>query len=112
MKNRPVVIGIGSIQQKETFDNLDEALVLMDKAVKNAIHDSTNNKITNYIDEILVPKGYWKYRDPGKWVAKKNNIESAETSVTKIGILQQNLLNSSCARIVNSEINASLIMGW
>tara|TARA_B100000482_G_C12599995_1_gene294798 strand:- start:301 stop:1749 length:1449 start_codon:yes stop_codon:yes gene_type:complete len=111
MKNRPVAIGIGSIQQKETFDNLDEALVLMDKAVKNAIHDSTNNKITNYIDEILVPKGYWKYRDPGKWVAKKNNIESAETSVTKIGILQQNLINSSCARIVNGEIDASLIMG-
>ena len=35
MKNRPVAIGIGSIQQKETFDNLDEALVLMDKAVND-----------------------------------------------------------------------------
>ena len=111
MKNRPVVIGIGSIQQKETFDKLDEALVLMDKAVKNAIHDSTNNKIVNYINEILVPKGYWRYRDPGKWVAKKNNINSVETSVAKIGILQQNLLNSACKRIANGEINASLIMG-
>ena len=111
MKNRPVVIGIGSVQQKETFDSLDEALKLMNKAVKNAIHDSTNNKITNYIDEVLVPKGYWRYRDPGKWVAEKNNIKSPETSVSKIGILQQNLLNSACSRIANGEINASLIMG-
>jgi acetyl-CoA C-acetyltransferase len=39
----PVVIGIGSIQQKGSFDELDEALVLMEKATKAAIVDSTNN---------------------------------------------------------------------
>ena len=36
MKNRPVVIGIGCIQQKGNFDDLDEALILMDKAFKKA----------------------------------------------------------------------------
>ena len=36
----PVVVGIGSIQQKGSFNELDEALVLMEKATKAAIVDS------------------------------------------------------------------------
>ena len=111
MNNRPVVVGIGCLQQKGNFDDLDEALILMDKATKAAINDSTNKSISNYIDEIQVPKGFWRYRDPGRWVAKNNNINSAETSVTKIGILQQNLINSACSRITRGEINGGLILG-
>ena len=107
----PVVVGIGSIQQKGSFNELDEALVLMEKATKAAIVDSTNNSIVEYIDQIQVPKGYWKYRDPGKWIAQRNNIKSAVTSVTKIGVLQQNLINSACDDIVQGKIKASLIVG-
>ena len=40
MKNRSVVIGISAIQQKDDFENLDEALDLMDQAVKEALSDS------------------------------------------------------------------------
>jgi acetyl-CoA C-acetyltransferase len=97
----PVVIGIGSIQQKGSFDELDEALVLMEKATKAAIVDSTNNSIVDYIDQVQVPKGYWKYRDPGKWIAERNGFQSAVTSVTKIGVLQQNLINSACDDIAH-----------
>ncbi len=109
--NRPVVIGISSIQQKGTFDELDEALVLMDQATKDAIKDTTNPNIAQYIDEIQVPKGFWKYRDPGRWIAEKNGISSVKTSVTKIGVLQQNLINSACTKIINNEIQATLIVG-
>ena len=49
MKNRPVVIGIGCIQQKGNFDDLDEALILMDKAFKKAVDDTTNKKIRKAI---------------------------------------------------------------
>ena len=65
MINKPVVVGIGNIQQQEKFKDLDEALILMDKATKGAIADSSKD-IINYIDEIRIPKGFWKYRDPGK----------------------------------------------
>ena len=34
MDTAPVVIGIGDIQQKDNFDNLDEALVLMNKVTE------------------------------------------------------------------------------
>ena len=34
MINRPVVVGVAAIQQKGNFEELDEALILMDKATK------------------------------------------------------------------------------
>jgi len=111
MKYRPVVVGINSIQQKGSFENLDEALLLMEQVTQEAIKDTTNQNIAQYIDEIQIPKGYWKYRDPGKWIAERNGFAKAETSVTKIGVLQQNLINSACNRIIAGEVRASLIVG-
>ena len=111
MKNRPVVIGISSLQQTGSFRDLDEALVLMELVTQNALLDSTNPNIAKYIDEVQVPKGFWKYRDPGRWIAERNGFYNAKTSVTKIGVLQQNLINSACNKIISGEIRASLIVG-
>ena len=112
MINRPVVVGVAAIQQKGNFEELDEALILMDKAAKSAIKDAGNESIKNYIDEIRIPKGFWKYRDPGKWIAKNNNFKKDPTTyVTKIGVLQQNLINEACLQIEKGEIEASLIVG-
>ena len=111
-KNKtPVVIGVSSITQKGNYEDLDEALILMDIATKNAIKDCGNDDIKKYINEISIPKGYWKYRDPGKWVAKNNNIKNIKTSITKIGVLQQNLINKAALKIQDGSINASLIIG-
>ena len=112
MKHRSVVIGISAIQQKGDFENLDEALFLMDQAVKEAMSDSGNKSIKDHIDEIRIPKGFWRYRDPGKWIAKNNDFKRIPTTyVTKIGVLQQNLINEACLKIENGEINASIILG-
>ena len=111
MKNRPVLVGIGSLQQKGSFEKLDEALILMEQATLDAIEDTNAPEIKNYIDEIQIPKGFWAYRDPGKWIAEKHGFAEAETSVTKIGVLQQNLVNSACKKIIDGEIRASLIVG-
>ena len=56
----------------------------MDKSFKKAIIDCTNSNITEYIDEVRIPKGFWRYRDPGKWVADNNNIKSVKTIVSKV----------------------------
>ena len=61
MKYRPVLVGIGTIQQKGSFDELDEALILMEKVTLGAIKDTEAPGIRRYIDEIQVPKGYWAY---------------------------------------------------
>ena len=112
MKHRSVVIGVSAIQQKGNFENLDEALLLMDHAVKAALSDSGNKLVKDYIDEIRIPKGFWRYRDPGKWIAKNNDFKSIPiTYVSKIGVLQQNLINDACLKIENGEINASIILG-
>ena len=112
MKHRSVVIGVSAIQQKGKFENLDEALLLMDHAVKAALSDSGNKLVKDYIDEIRIPKGFWRYRDPGKWIAKNNDFKTIPTTyVTKIGVLQQILINEACLKIENGEINASIILG-
>ena len=78
----------------------------------SGIKDSGNISIKDHIDEIRVPKGFWRYRDPGKWIAKNNNFKKIPTTyVTKIGVLQQNLINESCLKIEKGEINASIILG-
>ena len=56
------MIGISAIQQKGDFANLDEALALMDQAVKEALSDSGNKLVKDHIDEIRIPKGFWRYR--------------------------------------------------
>ena len=58
MKNRPVLVGIGSLQQKGSFEQLDEALILMEQATLDAIEDTSAPEIKNYIDEIQIPKGF------------------------------------------------------
>jgi acetyl-CoA C-acetyltransferase len=45
MKNRPVVVGLGSLQQTGNFKDLDEALILMEKVTQTAIGDTTNHNI-------------------------------------------------------------------
>ena len=102
MKNRPVLVGIGSLQQKGSFDELDEALILMEKVTLKAIEDTQRtqkSKVT--LMKFKYPKGFWAYRDPGKWIAEKHGFAHAETSVTKIGVLQQNLINSACKKILS-----------
>ena len=111
MAKKVVVIGVGNIQQHGNFQNLDEALILMDKATKKAISDSSKD-IINYIDEIRIPEGFWSYKNPGKWIADNNKFKNNPTTyVSKIGILQQNLINQAIIKIQNNEINASLIVG-
>ena len=102
-KKTPVVVGLGIIQQHGAYDELDEALILMEEATLSAIEDCGNPKITDYIDIIDIPKGFWAYRDPGKWIGEKHGFKHAKTSVNKIGVLQQHLINSAALRIQNGE---------
>ena len=57
MTNKAIAIGIGNIKQHGGFQDLDEALILMDKATKKAIKDSSEN-ITNFIDYGFKNKNY------------------------------------------------------
>ena len=111
MTKKPVVIGLGITQQKGSYAELDEALFLMEKVAMRAINDCGNPKIKDFIDVIDIPKGFWRYRDPGKWIAEKNNFPNAKTSVNKIGVLQQHLINNTCNKIIKGEIRAGLILG-
>ena len=73
MNNRPVIVGIGSIQQKGNFDeSLDEALVLMDLAFKKSL-DDTNNMKSKTISKNSDTKRILALQRSGKWIAEKND---------------------------------------
>ena len=109
-KKTPVVVGLGIIQQHGSYDVLDEALILMEKRRLKLLKIG-NPKIIDYIDVIDIPKGFWAYRDPGKWIGEKHGFQHAKTSVNKIGVLQQHLINSAALKIQNGEIRGGLILG-
>ena len=92
MTNKAIAIGIGNIKQHGGFQDLDEALILMDKATKKAIKDSSEN-ITNFIDEIRIPKGFWEYTNPGRWIADNNRISTEESIIDQycIAVMQYKL---------------------
>ena len=55
MRNIPVIVGVGTVQQKGNFDELDEALVLMDLAFKKSLDDTTNHEIlkVEYVKDYI-----------------------------------------------------------
>jgi DNA-binding FrmR family transcriptional regulator len=53
MQNRSVVIGVSAINQKGNFEDLDEALILMDKAVKNAISTVEGKILKNHLQACV-----------------------------------------------------------
>ena len=54
MDTAPVVIGIGDIQQKDNFDNLDEALVLMIVVTKMSLTTLMRSEFPKDIGNIEI----------------------------------------------------------
>ena len=74
MKNRPVVVGIGSIQQKGAFNELDESLILMELATKKALQDTTNTKIKTILKKYLFLKAIGGIEIPANGLLKTINL--------------------------------------
>ncbi|MFT5335610.1 MAG: acetyl-CoA C-acetyltransferase, partial [Halioglobus sp.] len=70
--NTPVLVGVAAIQQKlERFEDAREAVTLMERALTAAATDAmpdadSAEALLRRADEILVPKGLWKYSDPAR----------------------------------------------
>ena len=65
--NTPILVGVGAVQQKKSDTaGLDEAVVLMERALHSAALDAGCDALLAEADEILVPKGIWSYSDPAR----------------------------------------------
>ena len=70
MKNRPVLVGIGSLQQKGSFAELDEALILMEKVTIEAIaivfrfENFTSGNVKAIFDNFCITNTFKRHFKP------------------------------------------------
>ena len=113
----PVLVGVAAVQQKyEDYTEGLEAVALMELALRNAAQDAGAPELLTAADEILVPKGIWKYSDPGRLLADAFGAGSsvgagATTVLGEIGILQQSLISRACQRISEGKASVVLVTG-
>ena len=76
----PVLVGIGTVEQR-LDDPLDakEPLSLMLEAIQRAGADSGRPELLTRVDYLAVPRGRWRYEDPGRYLAEAIESERAES---------------------------------
>ena len=108
----PVLVGIGTVEQR-LDDPLDakEPLSLMLEAIQRAGADSGRPELLARVDYLAVPRGRWRYEDPGRYLAEAIGSERAESILALVGVLQQSLIGEACQRIADGRADVALVVG-
>ena len=110
--NTPVAVGVGIVQQRvEDPAQALEPLALMLRATRDAGRDAGSQDFLRHVDKISVPKGRWKYGDPGRAIARDIGADRAVTELGAVGVLQQTLIGDACRAVQEGEHRAVLVVG-
>ena len=110
----PVLVGVGvATQREEDPARALEPLDLMHKAVLEAAHDAMAGAqpLLAGIGRIAVPRGRWRYRNPGGDIARKVGAPRAVSVLASVGVLQQTLILDACRAIADGEVDTALVVG-
>ena len=110
----PVLVGIGVATQREDDPtHALEPLDLMLAAVRSAGADAAADAHTVLagVGRIGVPKGRWRYRNPGGEIAREIGADRAVSLLASVGVLQQTLLGDACRAIAAGETDTALVVG-
>ena len=80
-------------------------------AVRAAAADAGSPALLGQIDLVAVPRGQWRYGDPGRWLAGAVGSPGARSVLALVGILQQALIGEACRRIAEGSIDVALVVG-
>jgi acetyl-CoA C-acetyltransferase len=108
----PVLIGIGTATQR--FDDplqAAEPIALMIGAAEAAGRDCGSPAALSGVEQISVPRGRWRYGDPGREIARRLCAGSPTTVLAHVGVLQQSLIADACVRIADGAIDLALVVG-
>jgi acetyl-CoA C-acetyltransferase len=106
----PVLVGAGTVQQRLGADGV-EAAELMIEAVRRAAEDAGDHSLPSRANVIMVPRGTWGYRDPGRIIAERFSANSARTVVAQLGVLQQTLISRACTTISSGDVDVAIVCG-
>lgn len=110
----PVLVGIGVATQREDDPaRAAEPLDLMITAARRAGTDALDDPraLLAGIGRVAVPKGRWRYRNPGGAIARDLGAERAVSVLASVGVLQQTLIGDACRAIADGEIDTALVVG-
>jgi acetyl-CoA C-acetyltransferase len=103
----PVLAGAGVAHQRvDDASRARNAVQLMTAACERAAPAS----LLAAADVILVPRGTWRDRDPGRVVAEHFGARP-RTVVTEIGVLQQTLVTRACEAIARGDVEVAIVTG-
>lgn len=90
-----------------------EPIDLMLAAVRNAGVDALPEpaSLLAGVGRIGVPKGRWRYQNPGGEIARAIGAERAVSLLASVGVLQQTLIGDACRAIAEGEADATLVVG-
>jgi acetyl-CoA C-acetyltransferase len=104
----PVLVGAGAIEQRA--DDPADAMEPVELMVE-AARQAASPELLRRADVVLVPRGMWRYRDPGRSVAAAIDAKSARTVMVEIGVLQTTLVAAAASRIARGDVDVALIVG-
>jgi acetyl-CoA C-acetyltransferase len=108
----PVLVGVG-LQSQRLVEPLgaDEPLSLMRRASEAAAHDTGAPVVLRQIDRVYVPKGRWRYRDPGRAIATSFGSPTVTSVLAHVGVMQESLIADACNSIIGGSANVCLVVG-
>ncbi|HEU5309151.1 MAG TPA: acetyl-CoA acetyltransferase [Acidimicrobiia bacterium] len=107
----PVLVGAGVAHQRSDDPReSDEALSLMTTAVERAGEDAHAPSLLAQAGVVFVPRGTWRYRDPGRIVAERVGA-NARTVVAELGVLQSTPFTRACRAIANGDLDVAIVVG-
>ena len=108
----PILVGVGAVMQREEdHSHAQEPLDSMLEAVSRAGADSRRPTLLNDLDRIAIPRGRWKYRNPGGAIAEAIGARHAESVLSSVGVLQQTLIANVCHDIATGKIDSAAVVG-
>jgi acetyl-CoA C-acetyltransferase len=111
-RRTPVMVGVGLQSQRlpEPLD-ADGPLSLMRRASDAAARDAGVPAVLSEIDRVYVPKGRWRYRDPGRSIATSFGSPKVISVLARVGVLQEALIADACNNIIAGSADVCLVVG-
>jgi acetyl-CoA C-acetyltransferase len=107
----PVLVGAGVAHQRSDDPaEAAEAVALMTTAVERAGADAHAPALLGQARAIFVPRGTWRYRDPGRIVAERVGA-NAESVIAELGVLQSTPFTRACRAIANGDLDVAIVVG-
>jgi acetyl-CoA C-acetyltransferase len=107
----PVLVGAGVAHQRSDDPvEASEAVSLMTTAVERAGDDAHAPALLAQARAVFVPRGTWRYRDPGRIVAERIGAD-ARSIIAELGVLQLTPFTRACRAIANGDLDVAIVVG-